>query len=161
MVKSVCALLFAALCALPHDFHASITQIAVNEGTGRLEVAVKIFTDDLEAVIQPEGTEPLRLASPREDGRSRTLIGAYVTKNLRIRVDGVPVVFTFLGSENETDATWCYLESGPLGAFTTLDVTNTVLVSRYDDQVNIIHLKRAGKTKALMTNGGQHTVTFQ
>jgi len=160
MVKLLLTLLLTTVCAMPHDFHASITQIELNATSGRLEVAVKIFTDDLEAAIQPIGKEPLRLATERESSRSDDLIGDYVTRHLRIKVDGVPVVLAFIGKDHEADATWCYLESGPVNSFQKLDITNTVLFAQFDDQVNIIHLKKDGKTKAQMTNSSTPAATF-
>lgn len=161
MVKQLCTLLTAALCVLPHEFHVSITQIAHNDSSGQLELAVKVFTDDLEAAIQPKGTEPLRLGTDREDARSKTLIGVYINRNLRVKADGVPVVLTFLGKETEADATWCYFESGPLGKISQLEVTNTMLLDLFDDQVNITHFKHQGKTKAGMTNRDRPSQTFQ
>lgn len=159
-VQQLCTLLLCTLCLMPHDFHVSITQMALNDRSGQLEIAVKVFTDDLETAIQPKGTEPLRLGTEREDPRGKILIGAYINRNLRVKVDGAPVVLTFLGKEMEADATWCYFESAPIGKFSKLDVTNTLLIDLFDDQVNIIHLKRDGKTKAGMTNRGQSSVSF-
>jgi hypothetical protein len=160
MVKLLLTLLLTTVCAMPHDFHASITQIEYNPTSGRLELAVKIFTDDLEAAIQPAGKDPLRLATSHESSLSNDLIGDYVIRHLRVKVDGMATVLAFIGKEHEADATWCFLETGPVNDFRKLEIINTLLFSQFDDQVNIIHLKKDGRTKAKMTNAAQRTVTF-
>lgn len=160
MVKLLLTLLLTTIYVIPHDFHASITQIESSATSGKLEVAVKIFTDDLEAAIQPAGKEPLRLATSRESTLSNDLIAAYVMQHIRIEVDGVTVVLTFLGREYEADATWCFFESGSVNDFQQLTVINTLLLSQFDDQVNIIHLRKDGKTKAKMTNASERKVVF-
>jgi len=161
MLKVLSVVVTMSLSALPaHDFHASITQIDVNADTKRLEVAVKLFTDDLEAAIQPMGQPPLHLGTTKEHERTATLLAAYLQRHLALQLNGRPVSLKYIGKENEADATWCYLESEPTGSFSVLTATNTLLLSQFDDQVNIIHLNRKDSKQAKLTNASITKVTF-
>lgn len=143
-----------------HDFHASITQIDVNAESKRLEVAVKLFTNDIEAAIQPLGQLPLQLGTAKENERTTTLLSAYLTKHLAVHADAQPVALKYIGKETEADATWCYFESEPMGSFSALTVTNTLLLAQFDDQVNIIHLNRHNRKQAKLTNAAAIKVVF-
>jgi len=141
--------------ASAHDFHASITQIEYNEISGRFEIAAKMFTDDLELAIRPDDRPVGELLKS-----DSLLVANYLKERLRLKVDGSHVMLAFLGCETENDATWCYLESGPYEQLTGLSVRNTVLLEVFDDQVNIIHFTRDGKTNARMTSNGESEVNF-
>lgn len=160
MLKFLTLLAAIATLSSAHDFHVSITQMEQNGETGRLEVAVKVFTDDLEAAIQPAGMSTLHLATREEHAAADSLIRQYLLEHVRLHVDGIPVVLAYLGKETEADATWCYLESGPMGRIGQLKVTNTVLFTQFDDQVNIIHWKKDGKTRARMVSANERSVIF-
>lgn len=160
MLKFLTLLAAFATLSSAHDFHVSITQMEQNGKTGRLEIAVKIFTDDLELAVQPAGIPKLHLATREEHAAADSLIGQYLLEHLRLHVDGIPVVLAYLGKETESDATWCYLESGPMGKIGQLKVTNTVLFAQFDDQVNIIHWKQDGRTKARMVSASDRSVLF-
>jgi hypothetical protein len=161
MLKMMSLLTAGLLTVMPlHDFHVSITQIEHSSKSGRLEMAVKVFTDDLEAAIQPIGLPTLHLATPQEHAESPTLIQKYLQQHVILRVDGKAVQMTYLGKEKESDATWCFLESLPMDEPQRLEVTNSLLLSLFEDQVNIVHFKRAGKTSAKMTNASTKTVVF-
>ncbi len=160
MLKALLICFFLLAPTTPHAFHASITQLELKSETGRLEVAVMMFTDDLEATIQPTNHPSLYLATPKEHPRAEALVNAYVNQHISIKVDGVPVKLTFIGKETEADATWCYLESGVIGKFKKLEISNTVLLAQFEEQTNIIHLKKDGKTQAKMTNNGTKKAVF-
>lgn len=161
MLRLMLAALLGAVPNTMHDFHVSITQIELNAASQRLEVAVKIFTDDLEAAVQPADLPPLRLATGQEHAGSNEMVAAYVRKHVTVRNDGALIVLTYLGKETEADATWCYLESQPIEQVGRLEVTNSLLLSQFDDQVNIIHFTRDGKTRAKLTGAGEVSAVFE
>ncbi len=161
MIKVFSVMMVMLGWAMPlHDFHASITQIDVNAETGRLEVAVKLFTDDLETAVQPAGQPALHIGTPKEHLRTEALLADHLRRHLLLQVDGRPAILRFLGKETEADATWCYLESDAIGSFKSLTVTNTLLLTQFEDQVNIIHLERSGIKQAKMTNAGGPRAVF-
>ena len=161
MFKSFLICFFLLAPIAPHAFHASITQLELKPETGRLEVAIMMFTDDLEKAIQPVNHPALYLATAKEHPRAEALVNAYVNQHIALIVDGVPVKLTFIGKETEADATWCYLESEVIGKFKKLEISNSVLLAQFEEQTNIIHLKKDGKTQAKITNNGSKKAVFE
>lgn len=161
MFKMMFLMAAGLLSVMPmHDFHASITQIEHSSKSGRLEMAVKVFTDDLEAAIQPVGLPTLHLATAQERAESAALIEKYLVEHVAVRADGKAVQMNYLGKETESDATWCYFESRPIDAPHRVEVTNSLLLSLFEDQVNIIHLKKGGKTSAKITSASSKVAVF-
>jgi len=156
-------LLLPLLLMLPfsdHDFHVSIAQFEHNAATGRVEVAVKIFTDDLEEALSRKGLRQPNIGTASEHDSVPAFIGRYLAEKVVFMNDGIPVALAYLGSEQAADATWCYLESGPLGPLGGVRIRNTVLHEVFEDQVNIIHLKIEGRTKAKLTDRSTAEAVF-
>lgn len=143
-----------------HDFHVSISEMERNASSGRLEIAVKIFTDDLEEAIARRGLRQANIGTAAEHDSAQVFIARYLSELFLVWNDGNPLSTAYLGSEQSADATWCYLESEPLKNLGQIRVRNTVLHEVFDDQVNIIHFKRDGKTKAKMTDRSSTEAVF-
>jgi len=146
------AFALTALLGIEHDFHVSISQMEHNVSSGRIEVAVKVFTDDLEEALARKGLRKAGIGTASEHDSAQVFIARYLYEKIRVRNDGKALTFVYLGSEQAADATWCYLESEPVESLGRLRVSNTLLHEVFDDQVNIIHFKRDGKTNAKMTD---------
>jgi hypothetical protein len=137
-----------------HDFHVSITDIHYNSKTNSLEIAVKIFTNDLEEALEGIGTPKLRMGTPREHASTDTLLSRYLHNRLEIKADGQNVKMTYLGKENEDDATWCYLEVTNLPLPTRLRISNHLLLEWFEDQSNLVHISWDKERKSLLLHKG-------
>lgn len=140
-----------------HDFHVSITDINYNPKTKSLEIAVKIFTNDLEEALEGIGAPKLRMGTPREDKSTDTLLCRYLLNRLKITAGEKALKMVFLGKEYEDDATWCYLEVTQMARPTSLRVENHILLEWFDDQSNLIHLDVEGDKKSLLLRKGQES----
>lgn len=138
-----------------HDFHVSITDMRYNPENRRLEVAIKIFTDDLETALEGLGAPKLRLNTDREHRKSDSLIGRYLANRMQIKVNGDAVTGNFLGKEYETDATWCYIEFIAVPQPETIVVSNRLLFERFDDQSNLVHIEVGAEKKSMLLHVGQ------
>lgn len=143
-----------------HDFHVSISEMERNADSGRLEIAVKVFTDDLEEAIARRGLQQANIGTSTEHDSAQVFIDRYLSEMLLVWDDNDPITLVYLGSEPSADATWCYLESEPLRSLGRLRVRNSLLYEVFDDQVNIIHFKNDGKTKAKMTDRSSAEAVF-
>ncbi|MEM0999147.1 MAG: DUF6702 family protein [Bacteroidota bacterium] len=140
-----------------HDFHVSITDVRHNPEQKSLEVAVKIFTDDLESALEGLGAPPLRLHTEREHPKTDSLLARYLNHRIQFDVNDQQVTGNFLGKEYETDATWCYIEFADVPDPTTITVTNRLFFERFDDQSNLVHLEVHGKKKSLLLHIGMES----
>src|SRR5277367_5720430 len=81
-----------------HPLYISVTEINHNAKDKILEISCKMFTDDLETVLEKVAKTHVDLTAPAGKPVSDKLIEAYVEKHLRLKVDGKPVVLQFVGS---------------------------------------------------------------
>ena len=153
-----CLLLLASSAPLPtggdaHDFHVS--RLTVNHDTagGRLELTLDTFVDDLELALAAGSATgvtaaALDLATPTEHPAADSLLGAYLTRTLRLG-GGTRLPLRYLGKEPADDpyALYAYLsaEVPPSGGAAALALTSTFLLDLYDDQQNIVVWQRDGE----------------
>jgi hypothetical protein len=147
--------------ATAHDFHVSITEIHYNPEARALEIAIKIFTDDLEAGLEGLGAPILRLGTPREDPSADSLLKRYLDNRFQISIEGKLLKNRFLGKEMESDATWCYIEIADVPRPATLTVHNRILLERFEDQANLVNLDVGGGKRSLMLRKGNEAETAE
>jgi hypothetical protein len=164
MLKSISlalVLTFMSLFAHAHDYHASITDAKYNPRTQSLEVAVKVFMDDLEdALSRRSKTKVTYSQAPQVQQWVQEYIGASLSFELE---KGKPLRHTFVGSEQEVDVVWVYFEV-PLQTkeLTHLYVRNVVLQELFNDQMNIVNLDYKGKISSnlFQKNDGTRKMSF-
>ncbi|WP_255474038.1 DUF6702 family protein [Pontibacter qinzhouensis] len=131
-----------------HDYHASITDISYNPKTQRLEVAIKVFMDDLEDALSKKTKGKIVYSKA---AHVQQHLQAYLQQHLVFEQEkGKPLQHHFLGSEAETDAVWAYVEVPVQHATLPLLVHNTVLMELFNDQMNIVNINSKGKTNSLL-----------
>lgn len=147
--------LFLGSLAPQHDFHTSISEADYNTKSKHFEIALRVFTDDLELALSREHklTKGFRLdnQTPQHD----TFIKAYLRKQfylLDARSQKIPP--QYVGKEVKGEITWIYFE---LEAKKTkkMVIKNAVLTEIFDDQVNIVNLNYMGQKKTYILKRGQ------
>ncbi|SIQ51205.1 DUF6702 family protein [Pontibacter lucknowensis] len=161
IILVVLMLSFTSLTAHAHDYHASITDARYNPRTQSLEVAVKVFMDDLEnALSQKSKSKVTYSQAPQVQQLVQEYIGSALTFELE---KGKPLRHTFVGAEQEADVVWVYLEV-PVKTqnLTHLYVRNVVLHELFNDQMNIVNLDYKGKVNSSLfqKNDGTRKMSF-
>lgn len=141
-----------------HPFHISLTEIRQNRESKKIEIAQKIFWDDLEVGLKEFHAAEINFLNPKEPEKLKSQVTAYLLSANEIRIDGKKVSFKMLGYEVEEDAAWFYFESDPVNWKSKIEVKNAVLIESFSDQQNIIHVYQPGKTlKSLLLVKGNDT----
>lgn len=140
-IKRCLVLLFIPLLisASSHKFYVSITKIEYKKEKQALQLICKIFTDDLEDVLQARYDKDLRMDSGGDESRIDQLLSQYLDMKLSIKLDGREVKLKYLGKKYEIDIIRVYLEGTEISAFRQIEVTNEILMELFEDQENIIH----------------------
>lgn len=148
-----------------HPIHASVTTVDFNPKTRSLEVACKIFTDDLEEAIRKTSGVQLYIGSAKENPAQTTAkIEEYLRRHFRAEADGKPLPrWSFIGKEIEGDAVWCYIEIPNMPLLKSLTVSNTVLTDVHDDQTNLVNVSINGQRRSavLRKNKISEVLDFQ
>ena len=125
----------------------------------KLEIAVRLFSDDLEKAIAAGCRCKCDLASKENEEAMNKLLADYIRKNLRILKGKQIVPLHFIGREKEEESTWSYFEVS--GDFSTaLEVENTLLFSTQDKQVNLIRFRKPGNDKTIQLRNPDSRASF-
>lgn len=143
-----------------HPFHVSVVEIEHNAADKTLEISCKIFTDDFETTLAKNYKAKVDLINPPDKAAMDTLVKKYIFSHLSIRSNGKPVVFNYIGYENDKEAAYGYIEVENQALVNKLEITNTILYDKFDDQVNIMHVKVKGERKSNKLNFPDKDVTF-
>ena len=141
----------AVLCVgmgRPHPLYISVTEINQNTKDKILEISCKVFTNDLESVLEKMSGTRVDLSASADKAAAARLIEQYVERHLQLKVDGKPVVLHFVGSENENDGTWSYFQVNDVGALRRIDVVDALLYDSFNQQINILHVTVGGVRKS-------------
>lgn len=149
--------LLAAQPASAHDYHASITDVAFNPRTQSLEVAVKVFMDDLEDALSRQAKSKITYSSSSVAVKEQ--LYDYLKSNLGFELEkGKPLKAKLLGSEEDADVVWIYIEV-PVQqpTLTQLYVKNAILTDLFSDQMNIVNVNYKGETESVILQPGDVT----
>ena len=118
-----------------HAFHTSVTRMDYNAQAQVFEVSIRVFTDDLETTLTKDnnGRKFLVVNGDAND----PFIEKYVRKNFALlNAQKQKKPYSYVGKEQEVDATWIYLEIPCREPIAGFSVQQAVLFDAFDDQVN-------------------------
>ncbi len=146
----------------PHPFHVSVVEIEHNANDKTLEISCKIFTDDFETILARNYNAKVDLTNPPANNHAAmdSLVKKYIYSHLSLKLGGKPAAFNYIGYEVEKEAAYGYIEVANVTAVSKLDITNTVLFDKFDDQVNIMHVKVNGDRKSTKLNYPDKETSF-
>lgn len=144
------AILPLVLSFTAHKFYVSITKIEFSQEEQSLQIITKLFIDDIEDVLQERYSPSISLDPEKETPSDANFLKEYVLQKLKIKVNGTPVKLNYLGHEYDNDVVKSYIEVENISELTTIEVENKMLMDLFEEQQNIIHIKRYKKRKSLV-----------
>ena len=100
---SLLLLLVPLLALARHTYHSSILELRLNPQQQQVELALKVFTDDLENALSKGRPQHLSLQDPR----AQALAAAYLREHLEQALPAASGDSTFLSGQIVlTDTTW-------------------------------------------------------
>src|SRR5260221_2614213 len=91
-----------------HPLYITVTEINHNAKDKILEISCKIFTNDLEVVLEKGAKTKVDLSNSKEKATTDKLIDEYIERHLRLKVDGKAAGLHFVGSEKKAEWTLGY-----------------------------------------------------
>ncbi|MFL0682432.1 MAG: DUF6702 family protein [Algoriphagus aquaeductus] len=146
----------AAWMTVLHPFFISLTEMRYNPESKKMEIAQKIFWDDLEVALASEFKEKVDFLKPKDKAKLESQVKTYLLKYNQVWVNGKSVTLTYLGYEVEEDAAWFYLESSVVELPKSVEVQNTLLLKDFEGQQNIVHVYVQSKSpRSLLLGEGK------
>lgn len=138
-----------AFIGLAHDFYMSVSTISIYGDKAVLEI--KVFKDDLEKVLDVS-LDDLSV-------NTKDMVFEYFRKNFKISSNDNDVKIHF---KNVTDQGESVVVTSEFHFEENqkLTVTNTIFLSEFANQINMVHLKRQAKTNTVIFYRNRKTHTF-
>ena len=136
--------------ALFHPFYLSLTEIRYNSTNQSLEIAQKIFWDDLEVALGEKFNTKVDFLNPKNKADLEKMVQAYLLEKNEIKVNGQQASLSYLGYEIEEDAAWFYLEATGIAVPKKVEIKNDILISNFESQQNIINFYLEKSPKSLI-----------
>jgi hypothetical protein len=148
LILPVLAFVVSAASPVPHPFHVSVIEMEHNATDKTLEISCKIFTDDFESILAKNYSAKVDLINPPNKAAMDSLVKKYIYSHVGVKVNGKPVTLNYIGFENEAEAAYAYIEVSNVPSVSRIDIVNTILYDKFDDQVGIMHVKVNGSRKS-------------
>ena len=143
-----------------HPFFVTVTEINHNANEKLIEISCKMFTDDLEKELIKYSHHDIDLSKSVNKIQNEKTISDYVQKHLQIAIDGKPVILQFVGSENESDATWVYFQVNNIATLKKIEINNSLLYEAFQNETNLIHVMVNGKRQSAKLDQPETKASF-
>lgn len=127
------------------EFYSSMTKVDYVEGSKMLKFTTKMNTQHISDAIK---------INPNTTGFEAE-VKKYVNNNFDVYVNGSPKTLTFTGSQVNGQSTWVYFETGGVSEVNTLRIKNTILLSTFPRQINVVNIAYKGSQKTIQFQRGK------
>ncbi len=145
-----------------HPFHLSTCEIDYRPDKQRLEIAVKVFTDDLEEGLAFRFQEKIWLVEENEAAEIDRKLYTYLNEKVQINADQQPLAMSWVGKDVQMDVTWLFVEVENVPEVKQWEIVNRILFELFDDQRNMLTFRANGKkeTRLFQHKESKHQVNF-
>ena len=123
-----------------HKYYVSVTEIKFAEQKQELQISMRFFIDDLEAVLNQRFDKEFFLSTKKELTDADNYLKLYIDQKFQIKINGQSITARYLGKEYENDVVYFYLLADKISSVNVIEVTNTMLYEKFEDQENYIQL---------------------
>ncbi|NCI46928.1 DUF6702 family protein [Sediminibacterium soli] len=152
-------LVTAAVAAL-HPFFVSVVDINHNAKDATVEISVRVFTDDMEKVLQKYSSKKIDILNPADKPFLESQIASYLNQKLQVKINGQAATMQYIGHEIQKESVWMYLEVPKIKEVTTVDIDCKLLYDLASSQTNLIHARAKGAEKNYKLDYPKNRVSF-
>lgn len=160
MVNIMIQWLLTGIVALVHPFYISVIEINHNAKEATVEISVRVFTTDIEKTLQKYTTAKIDVTNPPDNNFLDKQISQYLSKNIKLKINGQPAVLNYIGHEIQKESVWSYFEITKVADMKKLEVDCTLLYDFETSQSNIIHIKNKGVDKSFKLDYPKSAAVF-
>jgi len=118
---------------------------------GSLQITLRVFKDDMSNAISSGYLDEISGVLDLTKDVYFNDIEDYFNSKLHVFFDSNKFELDFIGLESKNEIYVCYLEVEKLPDFQDLTIDNQVLFDQFNDQQNIIHVKKSGKRDSFIS----------
>ena len=126
--------------SLVHKFYLSVTNINYVEKSDALQITSRIFTDDLEDLLEERYDLVSNLGTDKESPLTDDYIQKYLKSKFVLKLNEEVATYTYIGKKYDNDVVIIYLEIPEVGfnELKSISVVNDVLTDLYDEQKTLL-----------------------
>lgn len=129
-----------------HPIYISTAEIDYNKEDRSLEIAIKLFSDDLEEVLTDiEGIE-IEIGTDREHDEATKYIDEYLKKHFKLEVNGREVEMNYINRKlvrEDFFAMWVLFKVPKVNRIKTLNLSNNILIDLHESQQNYVKFRES------------------
>lgn len=110
-----------------------------------VQIIINVFMDDIEKALNTDYNIDMKISTKNEIKNANSYYVKYLNEKLKIKINQIDVNFRFIGKEYEGDLVFFYLEIDNIKSLETLEIKNTLLVQYFENQQNIVKLKKGNQ----------------
>ncbi|MDF2551991.1 MAG: penetrans family 1 protein [Chryseobacterium sp.] len=137
--------LFALMSFMTVDFFSSMTKVDYIDGSKTLKFTTKMNTSHISDAIKIN----------RSTAGFEAEVKKYVNNNFDVYVNNSPKTLTFTGSQVSGETVWVYFETGGVSDISSLKIKNTILLSAFPKQINLVNIAYKGNQKTMNFQRGK------
>ena len=137
--------IFMMLSFAGAEFYSSMTKVDYVEGSKTLKFTTKLNTSHISDAIK---IDPNTASFEAE-------VKKYVNNNFDVFVNGSGKTLTFTGSQVSGQTVWVYFETGGVADIQNLKIKNTILLSTFPKQLNLVNIAYKGQQKTMNFQRGK------
>lgn len=137
--------LFALMSFMAADFFSSMTKVDYIDGSKTLKFTTKMNTSHISDAIKIN----------RSTAGFEAEVKKYVNNNFDVYVNGSPKTLTFTGSQVSGETVWVYFETSGVSEVSNLKIKNTILLSAFPKQINLVNIAYKGSQKTMNFQRGK------
>ncbi len=127
------------------DFFSSMTKVDYIDGSKTLKFTTKMNTSHISDAIKIN----------RSTAGFEAEVKKYVNNNFDVYVDGTPKTLTFTGSQVSGETVWVYFETAGVSEISSLKIRNSILLSAFPKQINLVNIAYKGSQKTMNFQRGK------
>ncbi len=136
---------FVMMSFVGADFYSSMTKVDYIEGSKTLKFTTKMNTDHISDAIK---INPNTAAFEAE-------VKKYVNNNFDVYINGSSKTLTFTGSQVKGETVWVYFEANGISDINSIKIKNTILLSAFPKQFNLVNIAYKGQQKTMNFQRGK------
>lgn len=136
---------FALMSFMTADFFSSMTKVDYIDGSKTLKFTTKMNTSHISDAIKIN----------RSTAGFEAEVKKYVNNNFDVYVNNSPKTLTFTGSQVSGETVWVYFETSGVSDISSLKIKNTILLSAFPKQINLVNIAYKGNQKTMNFQRGK------
>lgn len=137
--------LLLSMSFMKADFYSSMTKVDYLEASKTLKFTTKLNTAHISDAIK---------INPNTAGFEAE-VKRYVNNNFDLYVNGSARTLTFTGSQVNGESVWVYFEANGISDVSTIRIKNTILLSSFPKQFNLVNIAYKGNQKTMNFQRGK------